>query len=229
MMLLALEAVRHHFPGDIERLRRMSLIDEQGERRVRMAGLACVGSHRVNGVSELHTDLLRRRTFADLEALRPGHLINVTNGITPRRWLHQANPGLSALVGEALGDGWVTDLERLGELAPLAGDAAFRARFRAVKQASKARLAALIARHTGLRVRDDALFDVQVKRIHEYKRQLLNLLHVITLYNRLRLAPDADHVPRVCLFAGKAAPSYAVAKLVIRLINDAGTSDNHHQ
>ncbi len=222
-----LEEVRHHFPGDIERLRRMSLIDEQGERRVRMAALACVGSHRVNGVSALHTDLLRSQTLADADALWPGRIINVTNGITPRRWLHQANPGLSALVSEALGDGWVTDLERLGELAPLAGDAAFRARFRAVKQANKSRLATLIAEHTGLRVREDALFDVQVKRIHEYKRQLLNLLHVITLYNRLRLAPDDGQVPRVCLFAGKASPSYAVAKQVIRLINDVADVVNN--
>ncbi len=222
-----LETVRHHFPGDVERLRRMSLIDEDGERRVRMAGLACVGSHRVNGVSALHTDLLRRHTFADAEALWPGRIVNVTNGITPRRWLHQANPGLSALVSEVLGDGWVTDLERLEELAPLAGDAAFRARFRAAKQANKARLAGLIAQHTGLRVRADALFDVQVKRIHEYKRQLLNLLHVITLYNRMRLEPDDGHVPRVCLFAGKAAPSYAVAKQVIRLINDVADVVNN--
>ena len=222
-----LEAVRHHFPGDVDRLRRMSLIDEAGERRVRMAGLACVGSHHVNGVSALHTDLLRRRTFADAEALRPGHIVNVTNGVTPRRWLHQANPGLSALVSEVLGEGWVTDLDRLGDLAPLAGDAAFRARFRAAKQANKARLAALVFQHTGVRIRDDALFDVQIKRIHEYKRQLLNLLHVITLYNRMRLAPGDGHVPRVCMFAGKAAPSYAMAKLVIRLINDVADVINN--
>jgi starch phosphorylase len=205
----------------------MSLIDEEGERQVRMASLACVGSHRVNGVSALHTDLLRRHTFADAGALWPERIVNVTNGITPRRWLHQANPGLSALVSEVLGDSWVTGLERLAELAPLAEDAAFRARFRAVKQANKARLAELIAQHTGLQVRTDALFDVQVKRIHEYKRQLLNLLHVIVLYNRLRLDPEDGHVPRLCLFAGKAAPSYAVAKLVIRLINDVADVVNN--
>jgi len=222
-----LEQVRHHFPGDLERLRRMSLIDERAERRVRMAALACVGSHRVNGVSALHTELLQRDTFADAEALWPGRIVNVTNGITPRRWLHQANPELSGLVSEALGDGWITDLDRLAELAPLAEDAAFRARFRAAKQANKARLATLIAQHTGLQVRDDALFDVQIKRIHEYKRQLLNLLHVITLYNRMRLAPDDGFVPRVCLFAGKAAPSYALAKLVIRLINDVADVVNN--
>ncbi len=222
-----LEQVRHHFPGDLERLRRMSLIDEQAERRVRMAALACVGSHRVNGVSALHTELLQRDTFADAEALWPGRIVNVTNGITPRRWLHQANPELSGLVSEALGDSWITDLDRLAELAPLAEDAAFRARFRAAKQANKARLATLIAQHTGLQVRDDVLFDVQIKRIHEYKRQLLNLLHVITLYNRMRLAPDDGYVPRVCLFAGKAAPSYALAKLVIRLINDVADVVNN--
>jgi starch phosphorylase len=222
-----LEQVRHHFPGDLERLRRMSLIDERAERRVRMAALACVGSHRVNGVSALHTELLQRDTFADAEALWPGRIVNVTNGITPRRWLHQANPELSGLVSEALGDSWITDLDRLAELAPLAEDAAFRARFRAAKQANKARLATLIAQHTGLQVRDDVLFDVQIKRIHEYKRQLLNLLHVITLYNRMRLAPDDGYVPRVCLFAGKAAPSYALAKLVIRLINDVADVVNN--
>ncbi len=222
-----LEQVRHHFPGDLERLRRMSLIDEQAERRVRMAALACVGSHRVNGVSALHTELLQRDTFADAEALWPGRIVNVTNGITPRRWLHQANPELSGLVSEALGDSWITDLDRLAELAPLAEDAAFRARFRAAKQANKARLATLIAQHTGLQIQDDVLFDVQIKRIHEYKRQLLNLLHVITLYNRMRLAPDDGYVPRVCLFAGKAAPSYALAKLVIRLINDVADVVNN--
>jgi starch phosphorylase len=222
-----LEQVRHHFPGDLERLRRMSLIDERAERRVRMAALACVGSHRVNGVSALHTELLQRDTFADAEALWPGRIVNVTNGITPRRWLHQANPELSGLVSEALGDSWITDLDRLAELAPLAEDAAFRARFRAAKQANKARLATLIAQHTGLQIQDDVLFDVQIKRIHEYKRQLLNLLHVITLYNRMRLAPDDGYVPRVCLFAGKAAPSYALAKLVIRLINDVADVVNN--
>ncbi len=222
-----LETVRHRFPGDLERLRRLSLIDEQGERRVRMASLACTGSHRVNGVSALHTELLRQQTFADADALWPGRIVNVTNGITPRRWLHQANPALSALVSEALGAGWVTDLERLADLAPLAGDAAFRARFRAVKQANKGRLARLIERHTGLRVPADALYDVQVKRIHEYKRQLLNLLHVIVLYNRMRQAPEASSPPRVCLFAGKAAPSYAVAKQVIRLINDVADVVNN--
>ncbi|NCF10810.1 MAG: glycogen/starch/alpha-glucan family phosphorylase [Gammaproteobacteria bacterium] len=222
-----LEQVRHHFPGDLERLRRMSLIDERAERRVRMAALACVGSHRVNGVSALHTELLQRDTFADAEALWPGRIVNVTNGITPRRWLHQANPELSGLVSEALGDSWITDLDRLAELAPLAEDAAFRARFRAAKQANKARLATLIAQHTGLQIQDDVLFDVQIKRIHEYKRQLLNLLHVITLYNRIRLAPDDGYVPRVCLFAGKAAPSYALAKLVIRLINDVADVVNN--
>jgi starch phosphorylase len=222
-----LEQVRHRFPGDVDRLRRMSLIDEEGERRVRMAHLACVGSHRVNGVSALHTDLLRRHTFADLDALWPERIINVTNGITPRRWLHQANPALSALVSDALGADWVTDLGRLAELAPLAQDAAFRARFRAVKQANKARLARLIEDRMGLHVPTDALFDIQVKRIHEYKRQLLNLLHVITLYNRLRLGETPPPAARVCLFAGKAAPSYAVAKLVIRLINDVADVINH--
>ena len=222
-----LEQVRHHFPGDVDRLRRMSLIDEEGERRVRMAHLACVGSHRINGVSALHTDLLRRHTFADLDALWPERIINVTNGITPRRWLHQANPALSALVSDALGADWVTDLGRLAELAPLAQDAAFRARFRAVKLANKARLARLIEDRMGLHIPTDALFDIQVKRIHEYKRQLLNLLHVITLYNRLRLGETPPPAARVCLFAGKAAPSYAVAKLVIRLINDVADVVNH--
>lgn len=222
-----LEQVRHHFPGDVDCLRQMSLIDEDGDRRVRMAQLACVGSHRVNGVSVLHSELLRRDTFADVEAMWPNRIINITNGITPRRWLHQANPGLSALISEALGADWVTDLGRLADLAPLAEDSAFRARFRTVKQANKERLAQMIEHRMGLPVQADALFDVQVKRIHEYKRQLLNLLHVITLYNRLRLDETPAPAARVCLFAGKAAPSYAVAKQLIRLINDVADVVNH--
>lgn len=222
-----LNAVVHRHPGDVDRLRRMSLIDEEGERRIRMAHLAIVGSHRVNGVAKLHTDLLRHKMFPDFDEFFPGRFIAITNGITPRRWLNQANPELSALISVSIGDGWTTDLEQLSRLTPFADDAEFRARFRAIKQANKQQLAAKIEQRLGLRVNPDAMFDVQVKRIHEYKRQLLNVLHIITLYNRIREGRANDRVPRLCLFAGKAAPSYTMAKLIIKLINDVADIVNN--
>jgi starch phosphorylase len=189
---------------------------------VHMGDLAFVMAHKVNGVSALHTDLVKRTLFPALHALHPGRIVNQTNGITPRRWLRLANPALSALITRALGEGWEADLDRLETLAPLAGDAAFRADFRAAKRANKAAVADWIARETGVAVDPDALFDVQVKRFHEYKRQLLNIFETIALWHRIRRNPDAGWTPRVKIFAGKAAPGYGAAKEVIRLINDAG-------
>ena len=217
--------VRHRHPGDEARVQRMSLLDEGHDRRVRMAHLAIVGSHRVNGVSAIHTRLMRETIFADFHGFTPDKIVNVTNGVTPRRWLNQANPRLTALITDHLGDGWLKDLDALAGVAPLADDDAFRAAFRAAKRANKEDLARLIRDHLGIDVNADSLFDVHVKRIHEYKRQLLNMLHVVTRYNRLRAG--ADSVPRTVLFAGKAAPGYTRAKLVIRLINAVADVVNH--
>ncbi len=222
---LAAAALRK--PGDDGFLRRLSLIDESGERRVRMAHLAVVGSHKVNGVSALHSDLLVQTIFADFALLWPDRFTNMTNGVTPRRWLAQANPGLAALLDQRIGRGWRLRLDELAKLRPLAADAGFRTDFLAVKRANKARLAAHIRASTGIEVDPDSLFDVQVKRIHEYKRQLLNVLHVISRYQAMLAAPDADWVPRTVVFAGKAASSYAMAKNIIRLIHDVGSVVNH--
>ncbi len=217
--------VRHRHPGDEARVQRMSLLDEGHGRRVRMAHLAIVGSHRVNGVSAIHTRLMRETIFADFHGFTPDKIVNVTNGVTPRRWLNQANPRLTALITGHLGDGWLKDLDALAGVAPLADDAAFRAAFRAAKQANKQDLARQIRDRLGVAVDAESLFDVHVKRIHEYKRQLLNVLHVVTCYNRLRAGTDS--VPRTVLFAGKAAPGYARAKLVIHLINAVADVVNH--
>ncbi len=202
--------------GDEGVVRRTAIVDPQ--RGVRMAHLAFVGSHSVNGVAALHTRILRESTFAELDRARPGRINNKTNGITPRRWLLQCNPALAALVTEAIGDGWATDLGRLRGLAPFADDAAFRERWAAIKRANKARLAAHAQRHCGFALDPDSLFDCQVKRIHEYKRQLLNALHALALLRRLREG-RGDGLPRTVMFAGKAAPGYATAKRIIRLIH----------
>ena len=217
-----LDAVWERHPGDNDRRRRMSIIDESGYDgpRVRMAWLATIGARSVNGVAELHSDLVRRTIFRDFDEFYPGRFVNVTNGVTPRRWMRAANPALSGLLDEQLGSGWENDLERLQQLLPLADDAEFRARFRAVKQLNKQRLAKYIQRQVGITVSPDSLFDVQIKRIHEYKRQLLNLLHVITRYNRIRQEPERDWQPRTVVFAGKAAPAYTMAKRIIQLINN---------
>jgi glycogen phosphorylase len=214
-----LEDVRHRFPGEADLVRRVSLIDEEGGRRVRMANLSIVSSHTVNGVSRIHTDLMKETIFADFERLYPGRIINITNGITPRRWLHQANPGLSKLITSRIGDGWLRDLGELKRLAPLAEDPAFRKEFRAVKRENKLRLAEGIEARCKECVDPEALFDIQTKRIHEYKRQLLNVLHVVTRYNRIRAGRAKDLVPRTVIIGGKAAPGYFMAKLIIRLIN----------
>ncbi|MBI5429345.1 MAG: glycogen/starch/alpha-glucan phosphorylase [Nitrosomonadales bacterium] len=224
-----LQQVMHQFPGDGELLRRLSIIDENGGRRVRMSHLAIVGSHTVNGVAALHTELMKRTIFADFERISPGKIINMTNGVTPRRWLNQSNPGLAALITENIGKGWLTDLDQLQKLRDYAGDAGFQKKFRAVKQANKERLAGMIRKQLGIAVDPDSLFDIQIKRIHEYKRQLLNVLHVITLYNRIRSGAYPDVVPRTVIIAGKAAPGYAMAKRIIRLINDIADIINNDQ
>ncbi len=221
-----LQHVNHHFPGDTELLKRVSIIDESHGRRVRMAHLAVVGSHTVNGVAAIHSELLKTTLFADFHRIYPGKFINITNGITPRRWLNQCNPGLTGLIASRIGHDFVRDLGALEELVGHADDADFRMQFRAVKHANKLRLAERVERELGLCLNPDSLFDVQVKRIHEYKRQLLNVLHVITLYNRIRCGGAQGVAPRTVFFGGKAAPGYRMAKLVIRLINDVADMIN---
>ncbi|WP_256749464.1 glycogen/starch/alpha-glucan phosphorylase [Mesorhizobium sp. Mes31] len=203
-----------------EQISRISLIQENGDRRVRMGNLAFVGSHSINGVSALHTDLMKETVFADLHKLYPDRINNKTNGITPRRWLIQCNPGLTALAREAIGDRFLDDIDAIKDLDAFAGDAAFRDKFAAVKRANKARLANLVADRLGIKVDPSALFDIQIKRIHEYKRQLLNILEAIALYDQIRSHPERDWMPRVKFFGGKAAPSYHNAKLIIKLAND---------
>jgi len=222
--------VGHLHPDDMDMLRRVSIFDEYGERRIRMANLAVVGSHKVNGVSALHSKLLRTSTFKDFEAIFPGKIINVTNGITPRRWLFLSNRDLSKLICEAIGDGWTRDLDQLARLEAFADDSSFQKSFMDAKQASKMRLSGLIHYYLGKEINPYTLFDVQVKRIHEYKRQLLNLMRVIALYNRLSENPQMEMVPRTIIFGGKAAPGYHMAKLIIRLINDvADVIDNDRE
>ncbi len=211
---------------DLERIRSISLIDEDNGRRVRMGNLAFVGSHAVNGVSDLHTRLMKETVFRDLHALYPDRIRNKTNGITPRRWLMQCNPALAHLIESRIGPAFRDDALRLADLEPFARDAEFLDRFAAVKHENKRRLAAEIAGRTGIAVNAAALFDVQVKRIHEYKRQLLNILETIALYLEMRTSPDSGWSPRVKLFAGKAAPGYAQAKQIIRLINDVAAVVN---
>jgi starch phosphorylase len=214
-----LQMVNQHFPGDVDLLSRVSIIDETHGRRVRMAHLAVVGSHTVNGVAALHSELLQQFLFADFARIYPSKFTNVTNGITPRRWLNQANPALTSLIEKAIGSEFKKDLTKLKKLTPLAKDKEFKKAFAAVKLANKTRLAAKIEQKTGIKLNVNSLFDVQIKRIHEYKRQLLNVLHVITLYNRIRKG-EQNITPRTVIFGGKAAPGYWMAKQIIRLIND---------
>ncbi len=215
-----LEAVRAAHPGNHHLLATVSLIDENHGRRVRMGHLAFLGSHKVNGVSALHSELLRRTVFRDFDQLHPGRIVNKTNGITFRRWLHHCNRPLSALLVEAVGPRVLDDPMALESLRPLAEDAGFRERFAAVKRANKQALAARLQDKLGLRLDPEALFDIHIKRIHEYKRQLLNLLHTIALYDDIRSQPLRDWTPRIKIFAGKAAASYTRAKLIIRLAHD---------
>jgi glycogen phosphorylase len=215
-----LHDVRTRYPGDLDRVRRMSLIEETPVREVRMANLAIVGTHSTNGVAQIHSRLLREHTVADFARMFPARFNNKTNGVTPRRWLLMANPDLAALLTEAVGESWITDLNRLGALRDLAGDTGFRDRFRQAKQAAKARFAAWAKRELNITLDETSIFDSQIKRIHEYKRQLLNVLHITVLYHRLRSDPGFDPSPRTFFFAGKAAPAYRLAKLIIKLIND---------
>jgi len=214
-----LQQVEARFPGDDALRTRMSLIEEGDDQKVRMAHLAIVGSHSVNGVSALHTEILKDRVLADFHTFYPDRFNNKTNGVTPRRWLKKANPPLSYLVSDAIGDRWVTELDHLRELIPLADDEEFQQRWRAVKQINKERLADYVKRKQGLSLDPELMLDCQVKRIHDYKRQLLNILHAITLYNRLKDGRDDATVPRTILLAGKAAPGYHNAKLTIKLAN----------
>jgi starch phosphorylase len=217
-----LDEVRMRFPGDEARLARLSLIDESGERYVRMANLASVGSHTINGVADLHSELLRQDVLSDFHELWPERFTNVTNGVTPRRWIALANPRLTRLLCETIGEGWIADLEQLRAIEPRAEDASFRRQWRYIKRAVKEDFAAHLRRVTGVPVDPESMFDVQVKRIHEYKRQHLNVLHIVALYHRLKSAPNAEVLPRTFIFGGKAAPGYRFAKLMIKLITAVG-------
>jgi starch phosphorylase len=219
-----LNDVKSLHPGDDDRLRRMSLIEEGPARQVRMAHLAVVGSHSTNGVAAIHSELLRTRTLKDFAEMFPARFGNKTNGVTPRRWLLMANPPLAKLITEALGDGWITDMTRLRKLMPLAEDKTFRAGFRKAAREAKAHFADWVKAKTGQTIDPDSIFDTQIKRIHEYKRQLLNVLHIVVLYNRLRENPKLVMRPRTFFFAGKAAPAYKLAKIIIKLINSVATT-----
>jgi starch phosphorylase len=210
-----------------QRIRSISLIEESGERRVRMGNLAFVGSHSINGVSALHTELMKETVFADLHKLYPDRINNKTNGITPRRWLMQCNPGLFNLIREAIGDAFMDDADQLKALDAFADKKDFQERFAAIKRENKNRLANLVGSRMGVRIDPAAMFDIQIKRIHEYKRQLLNIIEAVALYDQIRSHPELDWVPRVKLFAGKAAPSYHNAKLIIKLANDVARVINN--
>jgi starch phosphorylase len=221
-----LEDVRSRFPGDEGRVSRVSLVEETPAKKIRMANLAIVGSHSTNGVAAIHSELLRSVTVRDLAELYPERFGNKTNGVTPRRWLLLSNPALSRAITDAIGDGWVTDLDQLRRLGPLSDDPAFRDAFRKAKREAKERFAAWLRADSGATVDPDAIFDCQVKRIHEYKRQMLNALRIVVLYNRLRENPGMTLPPRTFFFAGKAAPAYHLAKLVIKFLNNlAGAID----
>ena len=221
-----LDQVRLRYLSDTERVKRLSLINEQGERHVRMAHLACVGSHAINGVAALHTELLKQEVLADFHDLAPEKFSNKTNGVTPRRWLGLSNPRLTSLIDSKLGGGWLADMNRLRELEPLADDAEFRAEWRDIKRANKEHYAAYLRSVTGVGIDPGSMFDVQVKRIHEYKRQHLNVLQIIARYHRIRSNPNLEVIPRTFIFGGKAAPGYFMAKLMIKLINAVGSVIN---
>jgi starch phosphorylase len=221
-----LSGVRARFPGDEGKVQRISLIEEGPTRHVRMANLAVVGSHSTNGMAEIHSRLLRTRTVKDLADVFPERFSNKTNGVTPRRWLLMCNPALATTISEAIGDGWMTDLDELKKLRPLADDRGMQEGFRRAKRDAKLRFVDWLARTAGKTVDPDSIFDCQVKRIHEYKRQLLNALRVLVLYHRLRENPSLEMAPRTFFFSGKAAPAYRLAKVIIKFINNlAGTID----
>jgi glycogen phosphorylase len=222
-----LAEVRRRFPNDDARIARMSLIEETGEKYVRMAHLACVGSHNINGVAEIHTQLLKTDLLRDFNELWPDKIVNVTNGVTPRRWLAVSNPPVSLLIASKIGDSWIDHLGDLKRLEPLADDAAFREEWRKAQYALKIRLAEFILKETGISVDPHSMFDAQVKRIHEYKRQHLNVLHILSLYDRLKNNPNLEITPRTFIFGGKAAPGYRMAKLIIKLINSVAEVINN--
>ncbi|HTR44606.1 MAG TPA: glycogen/starch/alpha-glucan phosphorylase [Thermodesulfovibrionales bacterium] len=223
-----LDEVRLRYPGDDGLIARLSLIDESGERHVRMAHLASVGSHCINGVAALHSDLLTKTVLKDLYDLYPDRFVNITNGVTPRRWVALSNPGLTGLLTRTIGDRWIKHFEdEIRRIEPFADDSSFRSEWEVIKRDNKSRLAALIKERTGVAADPDSLFDIQVKRIHEYKRQHLNVLHIITLYNRIKKDPKQDIIPRTFIFGGKAAPGYFMAKLIIKLINSVAEVVNN--
>lgn len=222
-----LEDIRAKYPDDVQRLNRLSIIEEGAEKQIRMAHLACVGSHAINGVAALHTELLKQELFRDFYELYPEKFCNKTNGITPRRWLMLSNPRLANLLAQKIGKQWVNRLDDLKWLDAYVDDREFRQQWRQIKQANKQDLAAYIQQANGIEVDIDSLFDIQVKRMHEYKRQLLNVLHIITFYNRLKHNPQTEMVPRTFIFSGKAAPGYYQAKLIIKLINSVAEIVNH--
>lgn len=215
---LHLENVKKKFGDDFDRLRRMSLVEEDGEKRINMAHLSIIGSHAVNGVAAIHSDILKKTLFKDFYELEPEKFQNKTNGITPRRWLLLCNPGLSEIICEKIGDEWPVHLDQLAKLKQFAKDPNFQRQVAKVKQENKVKLAQLIEKDYGIKINPSSLFDIQVKRIHEYKRQLLNCLHIITLYNRIKRDPTANITPRTIMVGGKAAPGYYTAKQIIKLI-----------
>lgn len=224
---LWLKEVEKHFPGDMDRLRRMSMVEEEGEKRINMARLSIVGSHAVNGVAAIHTEILKRDLFRDFFEISPDKFQNKTNGITPRRWLLLCNPGLADLICEKIGDEWPVHLDQLTQLKKWAKDPTFQRAVAKVKQENKFKLAALLEKDYGVKVNPSSMFDIQVKRIHEYKRQLLNLLYIVTMYNRIKRDPTAAFVPRTVMIGGKAAPGYYMAKKIIQLINKVGHAVNN--
>ncbi|XP_026674564.1 glycogen phosphorylase isoform X2 [Ceratina calcarata] len=224
---LHLQEVSAKWPGDLNRLRRMSLIEEDGEKRVNMAHLSIVGSHAINGVAALHTEILKNGVFKDFYEMNPGKFQNKTNGITPRRWLLLCNPNLSDIIEERIGSDWTVHLEQLAQLKQWAKDPVFQRSIIKVKQENKMRVAQILEKDYGVKVNPASIFDIQVKRIHEYKRQLLNCLHVITLYNRIKKDPTAPFVPRTVMIGGKAAPGYYSAKQIIKLICSVGNVVNN--
>jgi starch phosphorylase len=219
-----LDQVRAQYPGDDARLRRMSLIEEGDTKKVRMAHLAIVGSHSTNGVAAIHTELLKKQVVADFAQMYPERFNNKTNGVTPRRWLLVANPSLAGVITEAIGDGWIRDFSQVAKLRPLAEDPAFREAFRSAKRRAKLRFLDWLTETTGHTVDPNSIFDSQIKRIHEYKRQLLNALHIVILYQRLRENPNLEVPARTFFFAGKAAPAYQLAKLIIKFINNVAAA-----
>ncbi len=222
-----LDQVRMKFPGDDARINRMSIIDESGPKYVRMANLACVGSKAINGVAAMHTDLLRKHTLADWNTMYPGKIRNITNGVTPRRWIAVSNPRLTRLITDAIGEKWLTNLNELRGLSHIADDSAFQEAWINVKEKNKEDFVAIIKQQQNIIVDPQSMFDVQVKRIHEYKRQHLNVLHIVTLYNRIKENPDVDITPRLFVFGGKAAPGYFMAKRMIKLITSVAQVVNN--